>query len=646
MDDPNITIGEYIRLKEEKARRRGKVYNWETTTYGKIWDIEDVHDLGSVETEFPAIVFNDTLTSEATTIVYNDALTSKLDFLIEPTVSPQHIDEFNLKDETSLSGCDEKEQNVLHFNDLFPFNVIYPGDSKSDKDDDDDKIDIKQPSMGGDLVLNINVLTLHMLDCGLPPNTNAVKQIHKAREEKARRHGKVFNWETTKYGKIRVNEDVHNLRSVKTEFPAIAFNDEKSSEKTLSCEPTVSSLNNEVDFRISFDNSDNDDHTVIFDKNLFSYKIISVNNLKTNSENDNEKVNMPSLPSPEPTVSCFGDLDFFNDFENEFPAIVYNDALTSKLDLSTEPTLCPKHIDDFDLKYISSKQPELKRSFELHNWYQSLVARDIWDQQDSSRGSKQKKYVDVKKKQQVRSMLKKYNDGNSRSNDSTDSCPKAVTTASYIMLSDMSLPPRDQRHQYLRYEGLQMLMEHHDDGGAVVFTSQAWRRLFDTRGPLRQFILALGLHTAEEMELPGFARTSPSYTLIRDPVLRLCHRMMAHSIAGRSQAPEKVTMTDLFYLRRLDVGSVNIPYLLARYLRRFKMHPGKLKSRWYGPNVVKTVYPYGTVEITDKNGVSFKVNGQRLKKYHERHTDAEVVEFEDDTTRRDVEEKSNLKTSL
>ncbi|GKC46029.1 reverse transcriptase domain-containing protein, partial [Tanacetum coccineum] len=30
---------------------------------------------------------------------------------------------------------------------------------------------------------------------------------------------------------------------------------------------------------------------------------------------------------------------------------------------------------------------------------------------------------------------------------------------------------------------------------------------------------------------------------------------------------------------------------------RFKMHPGKLKSRWYGPNVVKTVYPYGTVEI-------------------------------------------------
>ncbi|GKA76204.1 hypothetical protein Tco_0782665 [Tanacetum coccineum] len=66
MDNPNITMEEYIRLEEEKSRRRGKVYNWETATFGKIWDNEDVHDLGYVETEFPAIVFNDTLTSEAT----------------------------------------------------------------------------------------------------------------------------------------------------------------------------------------------------------------------------------------------------------------------------------------------------------------------------------------------------------------------------------------------------------------------------------------------------------------------------------------------------------------------------------------------------------------------------------------------------
>ncbi|GJX46218.1 hypothetical protein Tco_0271408 [Tanacetum coccineum] len=83
------------------------------------------------ENEFPAIV-------------YNDALMSKSDFLTEHIVSPQHIDEFN--NETSLSECDEKEQNVLYFNDLFPFNVIYPNDLKSDTDNDNDKIDIEQPS--------------------------------------------------------------------------------------------------------------------------------------------------------------------------------------------------------------------------------------------------------------------------------------------------------------------------------------------------------------------------------------------------------------------------------------------------------------------------------------------------------------------
>ncbi|GKD04692.1 hypothetical protein Tco_1179666 [Tanacetum coccineum] len=68
---------------------------------------------------------------------------------------------------------------------------------------------------------------------------------------------------------------------------------------------------------------------------------------------------------------------------------------------------------------------------------------------------------------------------------------------------------------------------------------------------------------------------------------------------------------------------------------RFKMHPGKLKSRWYGPNVVKTVYPYGTIEIIDRFGINFKVNKQSLKKYHDEHTNAEdkeVVEFEQDTS--------------
>nr|GEX89411.1 hypothetical protein [Tanacetum cinerariifolium] len=81
-------------------------------------------------------------------------------------------------------------------------------------------------------------------------------------EEKARKCRKVFNWETAKYGKIWYDEDVHDHISVETEFPVIVFNDNLISDKTLSCEPTISSFNdNEIDFRISFDEFDDEDYT-------------------------------------------------------------------------------------------------------------------------------------------------------------------------------------------------------------------------------------------------------------------------------------------------------------------------------------------------------------------------------------------------
>ncbi|GKD83665.1 retrovirus-related pol polyprotein from transposon TNT 1-94 [Tanacetum coccineum] len=170
-------------------------------------------------------------------------------------------------------------------------------------------------------------------------------------EEKARRRGQVYNWETATYGKIWCNEDVHDLRSIETEFSAIILNDALTSEVALSYKPTVCPLNdNQIDMRILFDESDDKDYRVIYDKNSFSYKIISVDDLKTDLENDYDKVNMPSFLPPKPTVSYFIDLDFFKDFENEFPAIVYNDAPTSKLDFLTEPAVSPQHIDEFDLK--------------------------------------------------------------------------------------------------------------------------------------------------------------------------------------------------------------------------------------------------------------------------------------------------------
>nr|GEU79899.1 hypothetical protein [Tanacetum cinerariifolium] len=146
-------------------------------------------------------------------------------------------------------------------------------------------------------------------------------------------------------------EEYIRLEEEKARRNAIVFDDAFTSEVTPSYEPTVSPLkDNKINFRISFDEFDNEDYTVIFDENTFSYKIISINNLKTDSKNDNDKVNMPLFPSPEPEVSYSNDLDFFKDFEKEFPAIVYNDALTSKPDFLTEPTISPQHIDEFNSK--------------------------------------------------------------------------------------------------------------------------------------------------------------------------------------------------------------------------------------------------------------------------------------------------------
>ncbi|GKF39679.1 hypothetical protein Tco_0119740, partial [Tanacetum coccineum] len=66
----------------------------------------------------------------------------------------------------------------------------------------------------------------------------------------------------------------------------------------------------------------------------------------------------------------------------------------------------------------------------------------------------------------------------------------------------------------------------------------------------------------------GFLRGAPSYTYIRDPVRRLCHKLISYIIFGKGQAPKKVTATDLFYLRSMDRRAANVLYLLTWYLFR------------------------------------------------------------------------------
>ncbi|GKB93792.1 hypothetical protein Tco_0979929 [Tanacetum coccineum] len=182
-----------------------------------------------------------------------------------------------------------------------------------------------------------------------------MKEYIKLEEEKACRRGWVFNWETATYGKIRVDDDLHELISVEAEFPAVVIDDAFAPQDALPFKSQVSTpVNDEINFKISFDESNDEDYAIICDKNSFSYKMIYVNNLKTNSKNDNEKVSIPSFPSPKPTISYVDDLDFFKNFENEFSAIVYNDAQTSKFDYLTEQTLSPQHNNESDLNNETS----------------------------------------------------------------------------------------------------------------------------------------------------------------------------------------------------------------------------------------------------------------------------------------------------
>ncbi|GKB26186.1 hypothetical protein Tco_0865587, partial [Tanacetum coccineum] len=203
MNDPNITMEEYIRLEEEKAQSRGMTFNWQTATFGRMEHYYEKECFTNFEEEFPAIVFE------------------KI-----------NGDSFDTEQGGMIKKYDDEE---------------------------------------GDFV---------------------------------------------------------------TEFPAIVFS---NTFTTPPYEPTVNPSNeSKLDFRISCDESDDEDYTVIFDENSFSYKIISVNDLKTVLENNDNNVT--------PTIDY--DLNYF---VNEFPAIVYIDGLTPKSDHGIKPIVRSENIDEFDL---------------------------------------------------------------------------------------------------------------------------------------------------------------------------------------------------------------------------------------------------------------------------------------------------------
>nr|GEY96869.1 reverse transcriptase domain-containing protein [Tanacetum cinerariifolium] len=46
-----------------------------------------------------------------------------------------------------------------------------------------------------------------------------------------------------------------------------------------------------------------------------------------------------------------------------------------------------------------------------------------------------------------------------------------------------------------------------------------------------------------------------------------------------------------------------------------KIFSGKLKTCWTGPFTIAHVFPYGTIELSQPDGLNFKVDGHRMKHY-------------------------------
>ncbi|GJW35838.1 hypothetical protein Tco_0058758 [Tanacetum coccineum] len=93
---------------------------------------------------------------------------------------------------------------------------------------------------------------------------------------------------------IELHAEKARRRDFEADFSAIVYNDALTSNQNVSSEPTVSIYNAikaDIDFNISFSDSDGKDYTFIYDKNSFSYKLIPGDDLKPESVNDHIEIN-------------------------------------------------------------------------------------------------------------------------------------------------------------------------------------------------------------------------------------------------------------------------------------------------------------------------------------------------------------------
>ncbi|GJT00886.1 hypothetical protein Tco_0822055 [Tanacetum coccineum] len=164
------------------------------------------------------------------------------------------------------------------------------------------------------------------------------------------------------------------LGHFETDFPAIVYNDASTSNQNVSSEPTVSIYNaikSDIDFHISFSDSEDEDYTFIYNKESSSYKLTPINDLKPEPVNDYVEINIESCSEnidvkPMDSVICISKdttpVEFDENFETNHDIHRINTAYPGPEKEKQRPTLLMALPEDH-----------------LAKFHKMTYAKEMWD---------------------------------------------------------------------------------------------------------------------------------------------------------------------------------------------------------------------------------------------------------------------------